>query len=78
MQELVDELRDEAQNYLGVLKSQAELLAKLADDLVEMHLATGIDLEYWDTALEVVDLFYETAIGSSGRVYIGYKKPRGF
>jgi hypothetical protein len=57
---------------------ETKLIAKLADELVEMHLSTGIELEHWFTALEVVDLFYETRIGSSGRVWIGYKKPRGF
>lgn len=35
-----------------------ELLERLADDLVEMHLDTGIDLGYWETGLEVVERFY--------------------
>ena len=35
-----------------------ELLAHIARDLVEMHRETGIDLAYWDTALEIVRRFY--------------------
>jgi len=34
------------------------LLERLADDLVEMHNDTGIELEQWDTALEFVKHFY--------------------
>jgi len=39
---------------------ESELLEQLADDLVEMHNATGIELQYWDTALKFVELFYNT------------------
>jgi hypothetical protein len=42
-----------------------ELLEKIAEDLVTMHLDTGIDLAYWDTALEIVGRFYYTSIGVS-------------
>jgi Tat protein secretion system quality control protein TatD with DNase activity len=37
---------------------ESELLEQLADDLVEMHNATGIELQYWDTALKFVEQFY--------------------
>ena len=40
-----------------------ELLEKIAEDLVTMHLDTGIDLAYWDTALEIVGRYYYTSIG---------------
>jgi hypothetical protein len=42
-----------------------ELLEKIAEDLVTMHLDTGIDLAYWDTALEIVGRLYYTSIGVS-------------
>lgn len=38
--------------------SNDELLQRMADDLVEMHNDTGIDLGYWETAKEVVERFY--------------------
>lgn len=34
------------------------LLEQLADDLVEMHQDTGIELEHWETALKFVEHFY--------------------
>jgi hypothetical protein len=37
-----------------------QLLEKLADELVEMHNATGIELEQWDTAYKFVKNFYNT------------------
>ena len=37
-----------------------DLLERLADDLVEMHNATGIELQSWENALELVELFYNT------------------
>lgn len=37
---------------------ESEIIEKLADDLVEMHNATGIELEHWDNALRLVELFY--------------------
>jgi hypothetical protein len=40
-----------------------ELLEKIAEDLVTMHIDTGIDLAYWDTALEIVGRYYHVAIG---------------
>lgn len=36
------------------------LLIKLADDIAELHIATGIELEHWDTAYEFVKHFYNT------------------
>lgn len=35
-----------------------ELIEVLASDLVEMHNATGINLEYWPAAREFVTRFY--------------------
>jgi hypothetical protein len=35
-----------------------ELLERMADDLVQVHLDGGIDLAYWETALEIVERFY--------------------
>ena len=46
------------------------LLEQLADDLVEMHNATGIELENWDTALKFVEHFYNVY----PQVTIGKKK----
>lgn len=43
--------------------SNEQLLEKIADDLVEMHMDTGIDLAYWDTALEIVRRYYYTSVG---------------
>ncbi len=39
-----------------------ELLAHVARDLVNMHNETGIDLAYWDTALEIVRRFYNVSV----------------
>ncbi len=39
-----------------------ELLERMADDLVQTHLEEGIDLGYWETALEVVERFYYTNV----------------
>jgi len=47
-----------------------KLLEKLADDLVEMHEATGIELENWDNALRLVEVFYNVY----PRIFIGAKK----
>ena len=49
---------------------ESELLEQLADDLVEMHNATGIELQYWDTALKFVEQFYNVY----PQVTIGKKK----
>ncbi len=42
--------------------SNEELLERIADDLVQMHFETGIDLAYWDTALEIVRRYWYTSI----------------
>jgi thermostable 8-oxoguanine DNA glycosylase len=42
--------------------SNEELLERIADDLVQMHMETGIDLAYWDTALEIVRRYWYTSI----------------
>lgn len=47
-----------------------ELLQRMAQDLVEMHEQTAIDLGYWETALEVVERFYNVFVD----VTIGGKK----
>jgi hypothetical protein len=39
--------------------SNDELLERIAEDLVQMHNDTGIDLGYWETAKEVVERFYK-------------------
>jgi Tat protein secretion system quality control protein TatD with DNase activity len=51
---------------------ESELIEQLADDLVEMHNATGIELQYWDTALKFVEQFYNVY----PQVTIGKKKIR--
>jgi len=47
-----------------------KLLEQLADDLVDMHISTGIELEHWDTARQFVEHFYEVWLN----VTIGNKK----
>lgn len=42
--------------------SNDELLQRMAQDLVEMHEQTAIDLGYWETALEVVERFYNVFV----------------
>jgi preprotein translocase subunit SecB len=39
-----------------------ELAERLADELVDTHNDTGIDLGYWETALELVERFYEVDV----------------
>ena len=39
-----------------------ELLERMAEDLVQMHLEGGIDLAYWETGMEIVGRFYYTSI----------------
>lgn len=39
-----------------------ELLERMAEDLVSMHEQTAIDLGYWETALEVVERFYNVFV----------------
>jgi hypothetical protein len=48
--------------YVKKLNSE-ELLERIADDLVQMHMEGGIDLAYWETAMEIVGRFYYTSIG---------------
>ena len=50
--------------------SNEELMERMAEDLVQMHFETGIDLGYWETGLELVSRFYNTGI----EVTIGEKK----
>ena len=45
------------QKYVKHL-SNDELLERMADDLVQMHNDTGIDIGYWETAKEIVERFY--------------------
>jgi hypothetical protein len=47
-----------------------ELAERLADELVDTHNATGIDLGYWETARELVERFYEVRV----RVVVENKK----
>lgn len=47
-----------------------KLLEKLADDLVEMHNDTAIELQYWENALRFVEHFYNVYTN----VTIGKKK----
>jgi hypothetical protein len=37
-------------------------MERLADELVEMHELTAIDLAYWETARELVERFYDVQI----------------
>lgn len=50
--------------------SNNELLERMADDLVEAHNGTYIDLATWETAREIVERFYEVDV----IVAIGDKK----
>jgi hypothetical protein len=50
--------------------SNDELLERMAEDLVQMHFETGIDLGYWETGFELVSRFYHTGV----EVTIGDKK----
>ena len=43
-------------------RTNQELLQDIATDLVNMHNETGIDLAYWDTALEIVRRFYDVQV----------------
>lgn len=49
-----------------------ELAERLAEELVSTHNDTGIDLGYWETALELVERFYEVEV----KVTIGNKKEK--
>ena len=50
--------------------SNEELLERMADDLVQMHFETGIDLAYWETGMELVERFYHVR----AEVIVGEKK----
>jgi hypothetical protein len=39
-----------------------QLLEQIATDLMHMHNETGIDLAYWDTALEIVRRFHHVDV----------------
>ena len=39
-----------------------ELLERLAEELVQAHQDTGIDLGYWETALELVERVYNVEV----------------
>ena len=39
-----------------------ELAQRLAGELVDSHLDTGIDLGYWETARELVERFYDVRV----------------
>lgn len=43
--------------YVKHLSSE-ELLERMADELVMMHNDTAIELQYWETAKEIVERFY--------------------
>jgi hypothetical protein len=38
----------------------SDLLEKLAEEIVELHIATGIELEQWDTAYQFIKVYYNT------------------
>jgi hypothetical protein len=38
--------------------SNDKLLERMAEELIHLHLETGIDLAYWETGLEIVERFY--------------------
>jgi hypothetical protein len=50
--------------------SNEELMERMAEDLVNMHNETGIDLAYWETGLELVERFYHVR----AEVTVGEKK----
>ena len=50
-----------AQKYVKHLTLE-ELADRLAEELVATHNDTGIDLGYWETALELVERFYEVEV----------------
>lgn len=52
------------------INNKEHIVARLADELVEMHNATAIELEYWETARLLVEQFYNVRTV----VVIGSKK----
>lgn len=58
--------------------SNDELLEKIAGELVQMHVQTGIDLNHWPTALELVRRFYtieQTLVVKGRKADLAKKKP---
>lgn len=58
--------------------SNDELLEKIAEELVQMHVQTGIDLNHWPTALELVRRFYtieQTLVVKGRKADLAKKKP---
>lgn len=52
------------------IHNKEHIVARLADELVEMHNATAIELEYWETARLLVEQYYDVKTV----VVIGAKK----
>lgn len=52
------------------INNKEHIIKRLADELVEMHIATGIELEYWETARLLVEQYYHVTT----KVMIGAKK----
>jgi hypothetical protein len=50
-----------AERYVKHLSIE-ELAERLADELVQAHNATGIHIGYWESALELVERFYEVDV----------------
>lgn len=46
-----------AEKYVKHL-NKTELLERMADELVDMHIGGYIDLLHWQTALEIAERFY--------------------
>lgn len=42
------------------INNKEHIVERLADELVEMHNATAIELEYWETARLLVEQYYYT------------------
>jgi len=45
-------------NKMFEIHNKEHIVARLADELVEMHNATAIELEYWETARLLVEQYY--------------------
>ena len=52
------------------INNKEHITARLADELVEMHNATAIELEYWETARLLVEQYYNVYT----KVMVGDKK----
>ena len=57
-------------NKVFIPSKLEHITKRLADDLVEMHNATAIELEYWETARLLVEQYYDVHT----KVMIGAKK----